>query len=141
MFSTLCLLEAILFLTLALIHFNWAIGNSWGLDAALPTNENGERVLSPKKIDSAIVGFGLMLFASFYFIKSSIFPVVLPAFVLAYGGWTISLIFLLRAIGDFRYVGFFKRIKETVFAKMDTKYYAPLCLLLSILGIILELNT
>lgn len=140
MFSVLCLLQGLLFLTLALIHFNWVIGNAWGFDAALPTKENGERVLNPKKLDSAIVGFGLTLFASFYFIKSSVFPIALPAFFLAYGGWTISLIFLLRAVGDFRYVGFFKRIKGTRFAKMDTRYYSPLCLCLCMLGIILELN-
>jgi len=138
MFSILCFLEGILFVMLALIHFNWVIGNSWGFAAALPTKENGDRVLNPTKMDSAIVGFGLILFASFYFIKSSVIPVAMPAVLLMYGGWVICLIFLLRAIGDFRYIGFFKKVKGTVFARMDTRYYSPLCLGMSIVAITLE---
>jgi len=43
-------------------------------------------------------------------------------------------IFLLRAIGDFNYVGFFKKIKDTNFGKMDSKYYSPLCLVIAIMG-------
>ncbi len=32
--------------------------------------------------------------------------------------------------GDFKWVGFFKRKKGTVFAKWDTVLYSPLCFLL-----------
>jgi hypothetical protein len=45
----------------------------------------------------------------------------------------------LRAIGDFNYVGFFKKIKHTKFGKNDTKYFSPLCLTIGVLTIILEL--
>ncbi len=34
----------------------------------------------------------------------------------------------------FRYVGFFKRVRGTRFAEMDTRYYSPLCLTLSVLA-------
>ncbi len=140
MYKILSLLESIIFLALAIIHFNWVAGNKWGFDEALPTNERGERVLNPKKIDSAIVGFGLLLFCVFYFFKSSIVDLHLPALVLNYAGWVISTIFIVRAIGDFKYIGFFKKVKQTPFAKMDTKVYSPLCLFLGVVGILLELK-
>jgi hypothetical protein len=59
--TTLSLLLFSTFLALAALHFNWAFGGQWGFDKALPTKETGERVLNPKKIDSAIVAVGLPL--------------------------------------------------------------------------------
>lgn len=140
MYKILALLQSVIFLTLAIIHFNWVAGNKWGFDKALPTNERGERVLNPKKIDSAIVGFGLLLFCVFYFIKSSFFELHLPALVHDFAGWVISAIFIVRSIGDFNYIGFFKKVKQTPFAQMDTKVYSPLCLFLGGVGIFLEVK-
>lgn len=56
-----------------------------------------------------------------------------------YTGWIIALLFFIRAIGDFKYVGFFKSVKQTTFGTMDTTYYAPLCLVISSVGIIIEI--
>src|SRR5690606_30597553 len=95
--------------------------------------------IHPKKVDSAIVGIGLLLFSIYYLIKSNIFLIGVPSWILTYGGWIISGIFILRAIGDFKYVGFLKKIKETKFGKLDTKYYSPLCLITGIIGVIIEL--
>jgi hypothetical protein len=128
------LLNSLILLPLGLIHFNWVLGGTWGFEASLPTKESGERVLNPKKIDSLIVGLGLTGFALFYFIKSGITDWFAPTWVMTYGSWIIPGIFLLRAIGDFRYVGFFKRIKNTEFARNDTRLFAPLCLMIAVLG-------
>jgi hypothetical protein len=49
------------------------------------------------------------------------------------GLWLVAGTFLLRAIGDFHYVGFFKRQRESRFAKLDTLVYSPICLLLACL--------
>ncbi len=54
--------------------------------------------------------------------------------------WLIASIFIIRAIGEFNYVGFFKKIKYTQFGRNDTKYYSPLCLIIGILTIIIDLN-
>jgi len=48
--------------------------------------------------------------------------------------WLIAAVFALRAIGDFRYVGFFKRIRDTRFARLDTLAYSPLCAVLGVLS-------
>lgn len=139
MTSILALVLFIIFLILSLIHFNWAIGGALGFDNALPTNEKGERVLNPKKIDSAVVGLGLLLMGVFYLSKSDVLTLDLPSWAANSAGWVISTIFLLRAIGDFKYVGFTKRVKNTNFGKNDSKYYAPLCLIISVIGLYLEL--
>lgn len=125
---------AIIFLLLALLHFYWAAEGKWGLDAALPTNENGKRMLNPGPLACTVVGIGLSAFAGFYLVKAGLLSLALPDWLLYYSGWIIPSIFFLRAIGDRKTVGFFKTIKNTYFAKMDTRYFAPLCLLLAIAG-------
>lgn len=133
------ILISIILIGLALIHFNWVVGGKFGFTKSLPTKENGERVLNPKKKDSAIVGIGLTLFGIFYVIKSGLVEYDLPEWIMKYGSWIIPIIFLLRAIGDFKYIGFFKSIKNTDFGKLDYKLFSPLCLIIWTLGIIIQL--
>ncbi|NMM50665.1 DUF3995 domain-containing protein [Marinigracilibium pacificum] len=131
---------SIIFLSLGIIHFNWVLGGEFGFSASLPTNEKGERVLNPKRLESAIVGIGLTAFGLFYFTDSGLINIHLPNWVTEYGGWIIPSIFILRAIGEFKYVGFFKKIKNTEFAKWDTKLFSPLSLLIGLLGIIIQIS-
>ena len=41
--------------------------------------------------------------------------------------------FALRALGDFRYLGFFKSIRGTPFAYYDTWFYSPLFVCLAVI--------
>lgn len=132
-------IESLIFFLLSVLHISWAFGRTWGFEESIPTTEEGEKVLSPSRKDSAIVGVGLLLFAIFYRIKVGIIPIDLPSWALSVAGWVIPAIFLFRAMGDFKYIGFFKRVKETDFATNDTKYYSPLCLVLGLNGLYLEL--
>ncbi|MCW5516938.1 DUF3995 domain-containing protein [Muriicola sp. Z0-33] len=133
------ILLSLILLGLGIIHFYWAIGGKIAFSNSLPTKENGKKVLNPKKIDIAIVGFGLTIFGIFYIIKSGLIDCNLPELLIKYAGWIIPSIFLLRTIGEFKYVGVFKRIKKTEFGMKDTKLYTPLCLLIGVLGIIIQL--
>lgn len=135
----LSILLSLILIGLGITHFNWVIGGKHGFAESLPTKENGERVLNPKKIDTAIVGIGLTAFGLFYVLQSDLINYNLPVWILKYVGWIIPAIFILRAIGEFKYVGFFKRIKQTNFGKLDTKFFSPLCLGIGIIGIIIEL--
>lgn len=132
------LLLSFIFFVLAIVHVNWVFGGEFGFNKSLPTKENGERVLNPKKRDSAIVAIGLFSFSIFYLAKSSIVTIVIPVWVFNYGSYIIPAIFLLRAIGDFKYIGFFKKVKNTAFGKLDSKFYAPLCLGIAIIGLLIE---
>lgn len=128
----------IIFLILAVIHFIWAFGAKWGFDYALPTNEKGEMMINPKKSDCIIVGLGLSAFALFYLVQSNIIFLELPYGIFSIGGWIIPSIFNIRAIGDFKYIGFFKKIRYTNFGRMDTKCYSPLCLMIGTMGVIIQ---
>ena len=132
----LSLILVVVFAILGVIHLSWVFGSKWGFAESLPTNEKGERVLNPKKFDSAIVGLGLCFFALFYLIKSGLFTLDIPSWIAQYGSWIIPSIFLLRVIGDFKYIGFFKRIKETDFGKRDSKLFSPLCLGIGLIGVV-----
>jgi hypothetical protein len=64
----------------------------------------------------------------------------LPQWFVANGLWLIAGVFMLRAIGEFKYVGFFKKVRKTAFGLNDTKFYSPLCLLIGLLMMIIQLN-
>lgn len=72
-------------------------------------------------------------------IEEKILHIPIPLFVSKYGLGIIAAIFLIRAIGEFKYVGFFKKVKHTKFWQSDTRYYSPLCLGIGVLTIILQL--
>jgi hypothetical protein len=134
----LSLILVIIFFILSIIHFNWVRGGTWGFDNALPTNENGERILNPRKIDSLIVGLGLLGFSFFYLHLSDLLKIPILELISNYIKWIIPSIFLLRAIGDFRYMGLFKKVKNTAFGRFDTFYFTPLCIIVCMLGFIVS---
>lgn len=138
--TALSLFQSVVLLILSAIHFSWALGSKWGFEKALPANSEGIKVLNPTKFDGAIVGIGLLLFATYYLLKGDIINLDVPSYILKYAGWSISAIFIFRAIGDFKYVGFFKQITGTEFASLDTMIYTPLCLVLGLVGIWLEIK-
>lgn len=135
----LSLLLSGIFFVLGAIHFNWVFGGKFGFAESLPTTENEERVLNPKKFDSAFVGISLFAFGIYYVFKSGSIGYNLPEWIMSYCGWIIPIIFLLRAMGEFKYIGFFKKIKKTQFGKMDTYFFSPLCLVIGMSGIGIQL--
>lgn len=137
-FVTICLVFT--FGVLSILHLYWGFGGLAGFEEALPTKPNGKKLFVPTAFDCFVVSFGLLFFAFVVMIKAQWFAFsYLPNAVGKYGIWAIACIFLLRAVGDFRYVGFLKSIKNTDFAKLDTTIYAPLCLLLGIMALFLAL--
>jgi len=129
----------IIFMLLGILHFSWALGSSWGFNNALPTNEAGVKILNPRKLDCAFVGIGLSAFAFFYLHKAGVLTFYMPDWISNCLSWIIPSIFILRAIGDFKYVGFFKKIKQTDFGKLDTRFFSPLCLLIGLTGILIQI--
>jgi glucan phosphoethanolaminetransferase (alkaline phosphatase superfamily) len=141
MVAVISIILFLIFLCISSIHFYWAFGGKWGGDAVLPTKEDDNSVLfAPSVLSTLIVAFGLLAFGLFIFVKSGFIVFDTPQWLNQYGLWIIASIFTLRAIGDFNYVGFFKKIKRTKFGENDTKYFSPLCLTIGILSIILESN-
>lgn len=130
---------SLIFFSIAVLHIYWGFGGKEGTAATIPTKENSKPVINPGPIACFVVGIGLSSFGVLVLTKAGIILFALPVWLLNSGLWATAAIFLLRAIGEFKYVGFFKEIKTTRFGEMDTTYYSPLCLVVGILVVILEL--
>ncbi|TGK28976.1 DUF3995 domain-containing protein [Leptospira gomenensis] len=117
--------------SLSSLHFYWAAGGNYGKNRAVP-EWKGKPAFVPGKISTLAVA--LLLFVA------SVLPIgwklrlflPIPEHVVRYGIYFLSFVFLLRAIGDFRFVGFFKSVSGTDFAEADSIFYSPLCLFLSV---------
>ncbi len=79
-----------------------------------------------------MVAIGLLAFASASFLNLSDYQLLHERYPIRQVTIGIAFVFLLRAVGDFRYVGFFKKAGNDVFSRMDTALYSPLCLIFSI---------
>jgi hypothetical protein len=129
----------LIFTVLGLFHFYWLFGGVWGLEKVIPTKDNKTSAMSIPKFATLLVGLVLVFFGLIYLLKSGLTTVQVPSWITNYAYWFIPSIFILRAIGEFNYVGFFKKIKSTEFAKADSKIFSPLCFIIGIIGILIQL--
>jgi hypothetical protein len=116
------------------IHFYWAAGGTRWLDRVIPRTTAGTALFHPGRIACLLVAL-LLLLASI-------------ATLTTFDSWlktqmfrAMSLLFALRAIGDFRYAGFTKRIRHTPFAFWDTRLYSPLCIFMALLALLCATST
>lgn len=113
----------------ALLHFYWAFGGLYGIHSAGPQLE-GKKDFIPSKMMIFIVACLISALAVLaVLLQVASFPF---KELLVYLGYLVSFVFIARAIGDFKYVGFFKKMYDSRFAKKDTVYFSPLCLLLGL---------
>ncbi|NOU10932.1 MAG: DUF3995 domain-containing protein [Nitrospira sp.] len=119
------------FASLSLIHIYWLFGRRAGQRAAIPEID-GKPVFQPSTLSTLVVAMGLALCAVVIAGTAGMLALPLSQTILAWLTRGLAVVLLLRAIGDFRLVGFFKRIHHTCFARLDTAVYSPLCLALAI---------
>lgn len=124
----------LIFGVLSGFHFYWVLGGKVGLANALPQNTSGDAMMAPGRLVTLIVAVILGLMALYYAILGGWVAMRMPFSFLKHLTWILPTMFALRAIGDFRYVGFFKKITQTDFAKYDSYLYTPLCGLIAIMG-------
>lgn len=127
---------SLIFLILATLHLSWAIGSDWGLESTIPTDPSGARIFNPTKGMCLLVGLGLLVCTFMYFINPE--PGNPKNWIFEWGRLLIPIVFLVRALGDFKYVGLTKKIKNTRFAVMDSKYYTPLCFAIGLVGLVVR---
>jgi hypothetical protein len=119
-----------IFVVLALWHFYMAFAGYSGESAAVPSR-NGQPTFVPSTGSTVAVGIVLLLFAALVACTSGILRIGLPPRLLTALSYALSLGLLARAVGDRNYVGFFKRVRGTKFARMDSILYSPLCVALA----------
>jgi hypothetical protein len=118
------------FVGLALVHVFWALGGRSGAAAAVPSVA-GKPSFRPSPLATVAVAVALLAAALSTAAALGWLGELIPARVVRVLTLTMSLGFLLRAIGDFKYVGFFKSVRGTLFAYWDGWFYSPLCLLIA----------
>lgn len=122
------LLGGILFI-LAVIHVYWAFGGEVG--SSVVPSQSGQVLFKPGPLATLLVAAALLTASLLSLIRAGLMPSFLPDWIPLTGVWFIGAVFALRAIGEGRYVGLFKQIKDTAFARMDTLIYSPLCFVLA----------
>jgi len=130
-FSSVLLIGSLL--ALSLLHFYWAFGGRLGSQGAVPTIGK-EPLFVPGTGSCIAVGAALLAATAVTAIRVDVVLVGLPPWVSRAAVGVLAAVFAARAVGDFRYVGFFKRIKDTTFARRDSLFYSPLCALISLLA-------
>ncbi len=125
--SVLCLV----FVTLALWHFRMALWPTFGASGAVPS-VGGKPLFVPSPWATGLVGAVLLLFAWLVGATAGLVEIGISVRVLSWLCDALALGLLARAIGEFKYVGFFKRVRDSEFARLDTLLYSPLCLLLAV---------
>lgn len=131
------ILLAVIFAILSFFHLYWAAGGRFGIGATIPTT-GGENLFKPSPFGTILVAAALFAAMLVVLGRLKIWGAFVPGWIFYWGAWVISLLFLLRAIGDFRYVGFFKSVTDTNFAQLDTILFSPLCLFISIVAFLIS---
>jgi hypothetical protein len=110
-----------------LVHVVWATRGISGRSVALP-ERNGRPIIQPGRGSTLTVAAGLFSGALVLLARASVVRLPLPAPWVTRGTWGLVVLFGLRAVGDFRYVGLFKRVKDSPFARWDSRLFTPLCI-------------
>jgi len=131
MTNILAIVIVAVFVVLALAHVYWALGGRIAWLAAIP-EVGGRPTFTPSAALTFLVAAALLACAGLVAGTARILAVPVSPGVLNWLAFALALLLLLRAVGDFRLVGFFKRIRGTSFARWDTIVYSPLCLALSL---------
>ena len=98
--------------------------------AAVPS-VGGKPLFVPSRHATLAVAVVLLLFAGLVAATAGLVSLALPSVWLAWMSYALAFGLLARAIGEFKYVGFFKRVRGSRFATLDTFVYSPLCLVLA----------
>lgn len=119
------------FLFLSALHIYWACGGRWGSQVTVP-NQGGRPLFTPPAGATVMVAFLLLMAGTILMLRIRIPSNATLEFITRCGAWVLTAVFVLRATGDFHWIGFFKTVRDTGFARLDTWVYSPLCLLLAL---------
>lgn len=125
------ILLSLIFTALSLLHWYWVVSGTGDLSGFVPEIE-GKPAFEPGRFATSMVALLLLLAAAICAWQAQLFGV--PRVPLArVGVWVLLVVFFVRAVGEFKLVGFFKRVRNTRFGRLDTWVYSPLCLTVSVL--------
>lgn len=132
------ILLAFIFAVISLFHFYWAAGGEFGSRVVVPSvaspRRGNVRAFKPSAGGTILVALAFLLAMAVILGRLGFLGDSVPHRLFRWGTWAIALLFFLRAIGEFRLVGFFKQVRDTPFAYWDTWLFSPLCLLIAFMA-------
>lgn len=124
-------MAAAVLVTMAVIHMYWALGGSIGAEALIPQTQKGPLFRLTASV-TLLIALIFILAADLMFTRLGVAATRIPPESVQIACAAMAAAFFIRAIGDFRYVGFFKRVRHSRFAQLDTRIYSPLSLFLAV---------
>ena len=80
----------------------WACGGQWAIDVVIPTKNNHEPIKPPAFLITCLVGLTFYSFTIIALQHTVFWPFLIPAIFKTYGLYGIALLFITRAVGDFK---------------------------------------
>jgi hypothetical protein len=130
---------ALLLLAIGLLHGYWAFGGRWASRVVIP-EIGGRLAFQPPVAATVAVAFALFTAAALVSGQLGLWGNHFPSWVFRVATWVMGAVFLIRAIGDFRLVGLFKKVCDTRFASWDTRLFTPRCLFMGLVMILLAIQ-
>ena len=115
---------------LGALHIFWALGGRLGFASAVP-EVNGQRAFTPTPAATLAVALALFVASALVLGRAGVFGSGATAEHFKWPVFILGFAFLMRAVGAGGLVGFTKRVRDTSFARWDTRLYSPLCLAIS----------
>src|SRR5690348_1716569 len=112
----LALLLATVFTALAAIHVYWSLAGG-AAGETVPTRADGTPLFRPTVGGTLVVAGALLAAAAVVLGQGGVAALPIPPAVYRVGAWGLGAVLALRAVGDFRYVGLFKRERRSAFAR------------------------
>ncbi len=121
----------------AAFHLLWALGGRIGYSVSLPQRPDGTPVMAHRLpwwrpaaggVALCLAALAVLLLANAGHVRLPLPPRLVRVALLCVG-----IAFICRALVPNPYVGFFKTIRSTRWARYDTRLYSPLFLLLGLL--------
>ena len=109
-------------------HFYWGIGGQYGRTVSVPQRDDGTPLLVPTAAATLAVAAVLTVILVALGIYVMPVNVLLPRRLLRAGLVLFGVIFLARGLSWHPYIGLFKRVRTTNFARNDTRFYSPGCI-------------
>jgi hypothetical protein len=128
-----------IFVALSALHVFWAAGGRAGGGVAIP-RQGGEALFAPSPLATLAVAVALAAAAATVAAAAGWFGARRPTRAGRVLTAVLAVIFLVRAVGDFRYVGFFKSLGDDPFRSWDTWLFSPLCLAIALAALTVARN-
>jgi len=120
------------------LHLYWGCGGRWWTENIVPERD-GVALFPLMNAGFLVVALLLCLAAVLVALQAGLLQAAVPAWIPRVSTYAISGVFLVRAIGEFCYCGFFKTVVGTRFALWDTLVYSPVCLVLFLMTAVVAL--